>query len=325
MRKAFILLVITVILLPSSLPGQEKVKGGFRECRVYRYEYENNGQNLKSKSLMVKNIYDENGNKIEWYSYNSDGTIECNSTYKYDDTGNLIEEIYNNIDENFNHKIIYKYGINGKKQELEYFDLNGFLKSKEIYKYDKLGNMVESMHHNYDTSKETEEFPWVKETFKYNKYNKLIEKNFHTTDKSLDRREIYKYDKNGILIELLFYNCCYYLHEKHLIFYEQNSTKSEELIIYGNKGTLKEKFLYKYDDIGNKTVQRYFIEDNNIDLINTVKYDVMDNTLENVNYNKDGKERDKSIFKYDDFGNILEIEYFQQNKPTSKTEYIYSK
>ena len=51
---------------------------------------------LYNKSRNI--AFNEEGNKVEYFWYHSDGSIDSKNTYKYDEEGNLVEEIWYDSD-----------------------------------------------------------------------------------------------------------------------------------------------------------------------------------------------------------------------------------
>lgn len=80
--------------------------------------------------------YDEKGNKIELYSYESNRNFRNNDTFKYDDKGNLIEFISLYPNGNVYSKDTYKYDEKGNQIEKITFNSNSEIKENITTKYD---------------------------------------------------------------------------------------------------------------------------------------------------------------------------------------------
>jgi hypothetical protein len=223
-----------------------------------------------------------------------------NFTYEYvthilfDDLGNLIQEFRYDSDSNLIGKSLYKYDGNGLRTELKLYDLNAgineswtylyddkgnriaersFLESFELF-YDKDGNIIGKIHfksvpdvwitYKYDdkmylVEKDSIYFdyidPEVKDktifTFKYDAVGNQIEKNQNEQDAlgNINTKFIYRYDVNGNIIEI-------------------NSNSYFDFA----------KRTFKYDSSGNITEQNYYNKDGSLNLTLTHKYDyIFDN------------------------------------------------
>ena len=97
-------------------------------------------------------IFNKEGNVIEYNGYNSDGSLDDKYIYKYDDNGNRIESNGYNSDGSLKSKFIDKYDDNGNKIEYIRYNSDGFLDWKSISKYDDKGNRIESIEDNSNGS-----------------------------------------------------------------------------------------------------------------------------------------------------------------------------
>ena len=83
-------------------------------------------------------IYNESGNLMEWSGYSSSGKLDKVYKYKYDDEGNKLDYSQYYSDGNLCYKI--KYNKNGKQIEQKLLDLEGNVAYEK--KYDENGNIV---------------------------------------------------------------------------------------------------------------------------------------------------------------------------------------
>jgi hypothetical protein len=109
-----LLLAVFIFFLAASVGGSAKekkrepdVKGGYRECRVYHYEYKDGKLDSGSKQKTIYSKYDENGNEIENISFKSDGSINWNSKYEYNDIGKMKRHI--SFQENYPYYYIHTF------------------------------------------------------------------------------------------------------------------------------------------------------------------------------------------------------------------------
>lgn len=181
-------------------------------------------------SLNVKMIfkYNEKGNNIESADYEADGTLSLKSTNKYDDMGNIIESNVYNPD-SLMQKVIYKYDKNGNKIEENSYEPGGKLSLKTLNKYDHKGIIIESKKLDY------KEVIYIKDedgNFKKDKNGNIVFTTQFNSIATSGNTMSYKYDKNGNQIELIGYD-------------------SDGSIGFSNT--------YKYDDMGNCVERNGFL------------------------------------------------------------------
>jgi len=178
----------------------DTVKGGFKKCIIYEYEYKFGKINKKSKTKVNSTLYNTKGNIIYKDAYDrSNGSILQNFTYKYDDEGNKIEEIRYYTDDLFI-KTTYKYDAVGNKIEEVRYNTDSSISGKLISKYDAGGNKIEEVGYNPDGS------IYIKSTLKYNAESKVIEEVRYYADGSICGKLTSKYDEEGNIIEEVRHN-----------------------------------------------------------------------------------------------------------------------
>lgn len=155
---------------------------------IARYDYNSDGS-LRFKSTIV---YDDNGNGIEDNIYNSDGDLKYKHIKKYDNKGNRIEDNVYNSDGSLLKKRTIKYDDNGNKIEINGYinDPLGYSKKKSTFIYDDKGNEIEEIRYDFST----------KNTFKYDVNGNVIESlHRYIEDGSLDSKTTnkYEFDKKG--------------------------------------------------------------------------------------------------------------------------------
>ena len=217
--EKIILVILSVLCLVSCNQSEKKndlteenLKGKVKSITENTYEaVDKFGQIEKGDVLYDRDfsftIYDKNGNKIEYISYDSDGRLDSKYTYKYDENGNMIED--NSYDSD---GLYYKY----------------------TYKYDEKGNEIECISYDSDSRLN------FKATYKYNEKGNIIEKNYYDSDGRLNFKATYKYDKKGNNIE---YNICYSdgsldkTTYKYKYEYDKNNNWTQQVTYENNKPT----------------------------------------------------------------------------------------
>lgn len=303
MKFAFILGFL-IVLLPSLLPNQEKVKGGFRECRVYDFHYKKGVLDTSSKKLMDIDNFDQNGNLTERYDYHFfDGKLK--RKYIYDSNDRMIEDarIYN--DSIFSFKTNFIYDNSGKLIEE--------IKQERSHCIDFFATKEE----NVEISRKI----YINKTkYIYNDKGKLIEEIIFYESLS-DKHRFFEYDKDGKLIRNWFSDTgsgsIYNYNEKNELIAR---------IYYSQAGVVSEKYTYSYDDSGRLTEELISFPDGSEYIKIENKYDVDGNKIEEIKWLY-SKFDDRTTFKHDIYGNIIEeVHYtYELNKPDTKTEYIYTK
>lgn len=167
------------------------VKGNEIEKDGYNILYGNGKQTYKC---------DDDGNHIEWNTYNSDGILVQKYTYKIDNKGNVIEGNCYKPDGSFSRKYSNKYDDKGNNIEENHYGPDGSLYGKVTYKYNDKGNNIEQNWYMSDGSL-TEKL-----IYKYDNMGNNIEEYSYKSDGSLNKKQTYKYDNKGNKIEFNLYN-----------------------------------------------------------------------------------------------------------------------
>ncbi|MEI6090324.1 MAG: hypothetical protein WCR42_07735 [bacterium] len=238
--RAFFVVMILLLNIGCNIYAQEErtnVKGGFKECVIYKTEYKLGKLDNASRFKELHCYYDSTGKKTlelkyrpnnyleskEYSYYNSDGRIHtvkgCNGDdsskfqyyryYGYDDNGNIIRS-------GAAHSDVRNEAIQ------PIFD-------KESFKFDKKGNIIEkiadkNVHHP------------LKFNYKYDKKGNQIEETIKSSDSSFFSRISNKYDKNRNIVEKIIYKK-----------YPDREKANNQ------------KFTYKYDSYGNITEEIRFL------------------------------------------------------------------
>jgi len=303
-RNVVLLALIALIAFPLSGQPPDTVKGGFHKCCIYNYSYTSGilDSNLKCKEdeaiYNEKGIqidpdtkYDENGNEVEYIMYSHD-SIWCKST------------------------TTYKYGVNGNILETDHFNVYGSGYNHYISTFDENGKPLK----NTATESDTLNFIQI---FKYNDNGKISEVIHQETGQPDRVIEKHSYDKKGNEIECRTW-------------FPGGEPFSKATTKYDKQGnrTVKTCYVYEGCDVGKTT---YIFEKGKNRISNAVNeslggsyqgkavynYNEAGILIEEVFYGSDGM-----IFcakKYDKYGNIISEIGYDNNVPSSSTEYVYSK
>jgi len=229
------------------------------------------------------------------------------SYYTKDKFGEAIkDEKYQQIEFYFNEQ-----GYITEKTERN-FKTSGYSFSsykKETLKYNQQNNIVEKYIYN-DVLGETTSII----TYQYDENENLIEEKQSDENGKLWSRSIFKYDKNNNQIEYERYN--YFSDEelsyKYVYKYDEKGNKTEENI-YNSDGELESKSIYKYDNRGNKIEENNYSSNGKLEEKFIYKYDNKGNKTEENKYNSIGELEYKSIYKYDSKGNKIEAKSYNSD------------
>lgn len=170
----------------------------------------------------VKNLYNENCQKVHTKEYLSDSSFDRETLYKYDSNGRKIDEISYEANGSMIYHNSYCYDSAGRVCEELWLDPNGKLSRKNTRKYNEVGKEIEykSLYEGYYCDGRT--------ISNYNSRNELVEEiNFDVSGVEYDRNH-YRYDERGNKIE---FKC-----------------------ILTEDGSIKQFEQYEYDNYGNLTV-----------------------------------------------------------------------
>jgi len=164
---------------------------------------ENEAPELKEETVFTyddgsyeTNIYDKNGNLVQWTYYNPDKTVGSYQTYEYDANGYNTKISYYNGDGTLNVYDIWAYDADGNITESASYEADGALSSRMTFEYDKNGNCIKDTAYNEDGSVS------VYSVSKYSDDNKLLREDSYTGNDELIATNEYEYDANGYISKL---------------------------------------------------------------------------------------------------------------------------
>ncbi len=112
---------------------------------------------IKGELIKVprKHVYtlDDNGNRIEYRVFESNGNPAGRFTYKYDSNGNKIEDGYYYYTGIFGGKTIYTYDGKGNQTSHVSYSPEQVINGKSISIYDSQGNKIEEHQYRWNTLK----------------------------------------------------------------------------------------------------------------------------------------------------------------------------
>lgn len=317
MKKSnYIILCIFLILINISCESEKEkklsdiermeLKGNIKSIKCITYNVkEKFGELVKEKITYDKYenyeiIFNDKGNQIENNSIPY-GELESKTTYEYDDKGNLKETNEYSSNGDLVEKAIYIFDNEGNPTKCDIYNSDGKLqnkinwiyfgkRTKEYIKYDENGQIELKYEYEYEGEEliETKQYSSKQKVekvhkFKYDNDGNQIEYAEFNSDGSLEKLETYVYDKNDNLIEKKIYDSKNVLENKHT--YKYNS--DNELIEHKNDDIDWGTFTYKYNDKGDLYAQENFNlkNENTYDLKKNYKYDKYGNWIEVTEYN----------------------------------------
>jgi hypothetical protein len=231
----------------------EKVKGGYKECIIFSYNYKDFKLDTNSKHISSCINYDNQGRKLEQWLF-SGNSIFLVERYKYSEKSDTIEVVS--------------------------YHVKGIIISKNVFIYDFKGNLKESIYINKNGVDE-------KNIYKYKENGTIIEKNEYNAEDKIKSKTIYNYDINEKLIEELYYNGNDSIHNKFNILYDDQGNQTrilqpKEKKEPGLKGLIiiiPSKYFYKYDKKSN-LIEMSAYENDKLIIKYLYKYDDFGNMIE---------------------------------------------
>ena len=236
------------------------IEGNFLERALYEndtiraryvHTYDANGRStgyeeytsLLDKTLTIprRHVYklNEEGRRVEYTVFESDGSVATRFVYKYDTKGNLIEEQWFAHTGLLGGTTVNTFDEKGNQTSQANYQGDGTLNWKHISKFDANGNKTESVQYHGDTLR-------YKFVYSYDSKGRVLE------------QEISEF--NGI-------PGTYISHAPEpgkLIYSYDDDKRTKEVATYNVDGTLKEKVVYAYDEQKNEVGQRWLNVDGSL-------------------------------------------------------------
>jgi YD repeat-containing protein len=230
--RAFFAIIIILFNIGCNIYAQEEqsiVKGGYKECIVYKSEYKSGKLDSTSRFKELLCNYDSTGKKILQINYQPNGVFETKELRFYDGKGRIDTIKF--------------------FQRVDTTELASF----EFYTYNDDGDLIEIAKASEDTRLIKEINPAKKASYKYNKKGNVVEKTSYQFDGTLDSKYQYKYDSKGNKTQELITNADRKVSSRITFKYNKNRNIIEKInfVEYGQK--INQKYKYKYDELGNAT------------------------------------------------------------------------
>lgn len=149
------------------------------------------GEAKKDYLISVSN-YNQNGNCVEYVSFEKNGSVSKRDTYSYDDRGNKLEEIKYKGENTLKSRAVFKYDENDNKIECCFYDGKNCLNEKSISKYDREGHLIESYYVDKDGKLLSNKLVCV-----YDDHGNMLEE-YSYLDGILDHKRSYRYRYDNI-------------------------------------------------------------------------------------------------------------------------------
>lgn len=204
MKINVILIVVFLVLFCQCSENNDKKKSSLRgkvkkiEVSIFNGVYKFG--DIEKDTLKLKEIskYDSKGNMIEKNTYDFDGSVWLEKTFKNNDKGIVIEGVEYLLG-TLHKTIAYKYDDNCNMIEYnEYYD-NGSSWLKETYKNDDKGTAIEKMKYYEDSFHS-------KSVYKHNDRGDVIEEVLYNSDGNMFIIMAYKHDDRGNIVEEIWYD-----------------------------------------------------------------------------------------------------------------------
>lgn len=244
------------------------LKGSVKSYHLMVYKAIEDSGNITEGEIIGSNIslFNDDGNKTEFTSYNASGELNNKIIYNYNINGKHIETITSDFYGNINSDN-YEYDSNGNIIEWSHLDSNGNPPFKTIYIFDNNNNNIEV----YESSSSTTWLIFLNEFDTQGNKIKEDRYDYYGTEKG---EIVYKYDGIGNAIERGIYISGEGLSHKSSFKYNVKRNIIEELDLFSRYGSnTRSKHIYKYDAKDNLLERfRYSLNDI-IEYRNAYKYE----------------------------------------------------
>lgn len=157
---------------------EEKMYNNNKVVRSYKYEYNNSGKKIFSKSI------------------NNADDVDMEINYTYDEKGNLLQEESLSGNRKFGFK--YTYDKSSRKTEMVYYNPTK-LEKKFYYKYDDKGLLIEEKGFLYWAGSQKPKYnDYSRKSFYYNENKEMTRMDYYISD-VLFEKYLYSYNDKGLL------------------------------------------------------------------------------------------------------------------------------
>jgi TonB family protein len=242
----FALLCLVGFVKAQSKPDgePEKLSGAVKSVRLESAWLSGDGKKIKEgkRTEWATFTFNENGNLLELFSNNPEGSFLLKRISTYDEQGRMKEEIRYKSKDEIDTKIVHIYDDAGRKIESQGYFKDGTLIGKSVYTYDKANRLADESYFKEGTL-------IYKTTFIYYPSGQVREKVTTFKNGEIDK-VIYIYSDEGSRAEHLHYKSKDVL-EKKLVKGINTKEKSSGMVYYKSDGSPAWKWQFKYDDKSN--------------------------------------------------------------------------
>ena len=198
---------------------------------------------LSNSKLYVVKVkeYDVKGNLMFMEEYNSNGTINSNSTYTYDQNNSSQEnkKIFNSDGSSKNLKIEYIYNEAKKVTKKIEYDTNGKITAVFEYQYDNKGNLIQKNEKNQTGGTVSVDYDYT-----YNPNGDLIERKIINNGAVVNRDSL-TYNASNNSLDVINIDNFGTVESKTTFYYNQRGEINFE-VETSSLGIIPKKYLYEY-------------------------------------------------------------------------------
>ncbi len=271
-------------------------KGG-EISRSEEYQYDADGNLIEYKYISYQSsensdssrqtwAYDENGNEIEYVSYDKYGNIERKTNSEYDAGGNQTKHTTYDENDEITGWTETAYDENGCEIKYEVYDKNGSCTRTITKEYDERRNLINYVIYDDD--------------------GELIEKSE------------YEYDKNDNRVKIVHYGDGVTISTKIEFGYDENGNETKYVAYTDSGRTISYWYEREYDENGNVIKHVGYDSEGVSDYIEEYGYDEGGRPIyENI----DGAYPRMKEYEYDECGNKVKEIYTSYDPKTGQEEY----
>jgi YD repeat-containing protein len=258
-----------------------------RERLVHTYDAKGRNTGYKEYSALLdktltyprRHVYtlNEEGRKVEYIVFESNGSMATRFVYKYDAKGNLTEEEWYSHTGQLGGRLVSTFDEKGNQTSEASYQADGVLIWKNISKYDDNGNKTELLQYFGNT---------------------------------LKGKIIYTYDNKGRILEqeTVEFNSTpgtfpYIPRQGKVVYSYDDAKRTKEEVSYGIDGTLQSRLVYAYDERKNEVELRLFIAPRSVE---------NETRSTNIEYDSHGNWTRKTRVRQSDNGGEPQVYYVER-------------
>jgi YD repeat-containing protein len=232
-------------------------------------------------SILNKEMFDDQGQKIKFesYDYYGSGDLESETTYEYDAAGKLAKMFDGTTTET------YTYDAQGKELSRSWSRANG-QGAKEENIYDDLGNLQETKY--YDSAG------------KYD-FSRIYSRKYDPKGQIIEESKLEKYTDGTEDLEMY----------RNTMEYDDNGRKIKE-IRYRDDGMVMDSEVFVYDGAGNLLETQEISAEGHMQGKEVNEYNEYGEVVKDYMYNVSDVEESlqyTNVYRYDEYGNMIYMMY----------------